>query len=91
MGVESLGVSCSCFNLTADAIGKKGLTQVSIHFEQLASKDVRLLAVDVDGKPLKAGERVLLARALAAAGKKAGEQAETVRAIAEALIKQELD
>lgn len=91
VSVESLPVRCPCFELKAEATNKKGLTSVVIHFERLGDKDIRIQNTEVDGMPLKASERVRLARALAAAGKKAVDDATTLRSVAESLLLQELD
>ncbi len=91
LSIESMPVRCPCFELKAEATNKKGLTSVVIHFERMGDQEMLVQSTEVDGLPLKASERVPLARALAAAGKKAADDAGTVRTVAEDLIKQELD
>lgn len=91
VSIEALPVRCPCFELKAEATNKKGLTSVVIQFERLGDKDIKIQNTEIDGRPLRAGERVQLARALAVAGKKATDDAPTIRSVAEDLILQELE
>lgn len=91
LSIESMPVRCPCFELKAEATNKKGLTSVVIHFERIGEKDMQIQNTEVDGLPLRASERVHLARALSAASKKAADDSATVRGVAGVLILQELD
>ncbi|MBM3275686.1 MAG: hypothetical protein FJZ00_11075 [Candidatus Sericytochromatia bacterium] len=94
LGIEPLPVRCPCFELKAEATNKKGLTHVVIHFERIGAgeeTDLRIQSVQVDNGSMRDSERVHLARALAAVARKPAEDSKTIKAVARAILLEELE